>query len=136
MAGVSGRTGASSVSTSMNRSLVGAAVRSKAEWCDAVCRSQGLTGEFGPQAWTVAARTPAYCPDAVTLVPGADAAAVVARLDTTRPGASLKDSFADLDLTGAGFRVLFEAQWIHRPAARSAPAPGSTSGFSLGPATS
>jgi hypothetical protein len=36
------------------------------------------------------------------------------------PGASVKDSFADLDLTGAGFRVLFEAQWIHRPAGAAA----------------
>jgi hypothetical protein len=32
------------------------------------------------------------------------------------PGATVKDSFADLDLTDVGFRVLFEAQWIHQPA--------------------
>ncbi|MFD5494044.1 hypothetical protein ACFWH4_14240 [Streptomyces sp. NPDC127091] len=44
-------------------------------------------------------------------------------MDTTAPGASVKDSFADLDLTEAGFRVLFEAQWIHRPARAPAPAP-------------
>lgn len=62
----------------------------------------------------------AVLPDAVTLVPGADPAALVTRIDTTTPGASVKDSFADLDLGEAGFQVLFEAQWIHRPA--SAPA--------------
>src|SRR5690606_40255755 len=36
------------------------------------------------------------------------------------PGAPLKHSFADLDLTAPGFHILFEPQWIHRPA--SAPA--------------
>ncbi|MER6979634.1 hypothetical protein [Streptomyces carpinensis] len=78
--------------------------------------SHGLTGEFGRQAWTSPARPPLYYPDAVVLEPGADPAALVARIDTAAPGASVKDSFADLDLTGAGFEVLFEAQWIHRPA--------------------
>lgn len=83
-------------------------------------RSHGLVGEFGTQAWAAPARTPLYYPDAVTLVPGADPVALAARIDTAAPGASVKDSFADLDLTEGGFRVLFEAQWIHRPA--SAPA--------------
>lgn len=55
-----------------------------------------------------------YYPDAVTLAPGVDPAALVARIDTTAPGASVKDSFADVDLSGSGFQVLFEAHWIHR----------------------
>lgn len=79
-------------------------------------RSHGLAGEFGAQAWAAPSRTPLYYPDAVTLVPGADRTALAARIDTTAPGASVKDSFADLDLTAVGFQVLFEAQWIHRPA--------------------
>nr|WP_237501051.1 hypothetical protein [Streptomyces sp. SID8381] len=79
-------------------------------------RSHGVRGEFGRQAWTAPARTPPYYPDAVTLAPGADAAELLDRIDTETPGASVKDSFADLDLTRAGFRVLFDAQWIHRPA--------------------
>lgn len=86
-------------------------------------RSHGLAGEFGAQVWTAPARTPLYYPDAVTLVPGADSAALATRIDTTTPGASVKDSFADLDLVEAGFQVLFEAQWIYRPA--SAPATAS-----------
>ncbi|WP_327665994.1 MULTISPECIES: hypothetical protein [unclassified Streptomyces] len=87
-------------------------------------RSHGVAGEFGGEAWTAPARTPLYYPDAVTLVPSADPAAVTARIDTAAPGASVKDSFADLDLTDAGFQVLFEARWIHRPA--GAPALAST----------
>ncbi|MDH6115257.1 hypothetical protein P3T36_004176 [Kitasatospora sp. MAP12-15] len=106
--------------TTSKQFLVQAAARNNAEWCSAMSRSHGLAGEFGVQAWAAPARTPLYYPDAVTLLPGADAAALAARIDTAAPGASVKDSFADLDLTGAGFHVLFEAQWIHRPA--SAPA--------------
>ncbi|MFG2307358.1 hypothetical protein ACGFS9_01515 [Streptomyces sp. NPDC048566] len=94
---------------------VGAAARNNAEWCAAMCRAHGLRGVFGTLAWTAPARTPPFYPDAVTLGPGADADAVLAGVDTLTPGASVKDSFADLDLAPAGFRVLFEARWIHRP---------------------
>ncbi|HET6859540.1 MAG TPA: hypothetical protein VFH94_20935 [Streptomyces sp.] len=100
--------------------LAQTAARNNAEWCAAMSRSHDVASEFRASAWAAPTRTPLYYPDAVTLAPGADAAALAARIDTTTPGASVKDSFADLDLTEAGFRVLFEAQWIHRPA--SAPA--------------
>ncbi len=86
-------------------------------------RAHGVASAFGGEAWAAARRTPVYSPDAVTLEPGADPAALVARIDTVSPGASVKDSFADLDLTGAGFRVLFEAEWIHRPAGVPVTAP-------------
>jgi hypothetical protein len=40
--------------------------------------------------------------------------ALLARIDTSA-GCSIKDSFASLDMTAYGFRVLFDAQWIlHR----------------------
>ena len=93
---------------------VRAAARNNAEWCAAMSRSHGLAGEFGTQAWAAPAPTPLYYPDAVTLVPGVDPAALTAQIDPTAPGASVKGSFADLDLTQAGFQVLFGAQWIHR----------------------
>ncbi|MHB9848056.1 hypothetical protein ACSYGO_02300 [Streptomyces krungchingensis] len=102
--------------TTAKQLLVRAAARNNAEWCAVVSRSHGLTSEFGQCAWTAPARTPLYHPDAVTLLPDADQAALTGRIDTDAPGASVKDSFACLDLTGAGFHVLFEAQWIHRPA--------------------
>ncbi|AKG42585.1 hypothetical protein SXIM_12010 [Streptomyces xiamenensis] len=106
-------------------SLVLAAARNNAEWCAVMSAAHGVTGGgFGPQSWAAPTRTPPYYPDAVTLTPGADPAALVARIDTATPGASVKDSFADLELTGAGFRVLFEAAWIHRPAGAPATASG------------
>ncbi|MEU5808535.1 hypothetical protein [Streptomyces sp. NPDC047718] len=97
--------------------LLRAAARSNAAWCAAV--SAG--GAFGADAWTSARRTPPYYPDAVTLTRDVAVAALVAALDTDSPGCSVKDSFAVLDLAPQGFEVLFEAQWIHRPAATAAP---------------
>ncbi|GGP83675.1 hypothetical protein GCM10010278_72850 [Streptomyces melanogenes] len=93
---------------------VRAAARNNAEWCAALCRAHGITGTWGPRAWTSARRTPLLYPDAVTLDPGAGPREVVERIDAS-PGASVKDSFAALDLAADGFEVLFDAQWIHRP---------------------
>ncbi|GGS82631.1 hypothetical protein GCM10010222_25060 [Streptomyces tanashiensis] len=102
--------------------VLGDAVRNNVEWVQAMCRSHGLTGTFGPRAWTSAARTPLYYPDAVTLTADAEVADILAGIDRTTPGASVKDSFARLDLAAEGFRLLFEAQWIHRPVGLPAPA--------------
>ncbi|RVU27985.1 hypothetical protein EOT10_06890 [Streptomyces antnestii] len=108
--------------TTTEQHLVRAAARNNAEWCAAMCRSHGLAGEFGAHAWAAPSRTPLFHPDAVTLAPGVAAPAVTAAIDATA-GATVKDSFADLDLTEAGFHVLFEAHWIHRPAGPPAVTP-------------
>ncbi|WUL62433.1 hypothetical protein OHS16_10430 [Streptomyces sp. NBC_00344] len=91
-----------------------------------MCRTHGVRGEFTPMAWTSAERTPPFYPDAVTLSPGTSAADVLTGIDTAGPGASVKDSFADLDLSADGFNVLFDARWIHRPA--TLPTPPATGG--------
>ncbi|MFI9753971.1 hypothetical protein [Streptomyces collinus] len=109
--------------TTPQQALVRAAARNNAEWCAVMGRTHGVASAFGGEAWAASRRTPVYYADAVTLEPGADPQALVARIDTVVPGASVKDSFADLDLTGAGFRVLFEAEWIHRPAGVPVTAP-------------
>jgi hypothetical protein len=90
------------------------AARNNAEWCDALCRTHGIPGRFDPGAWVDPVRTPRYYPDAVTLDPGVDAASILERIDTTSPGCSVKDSFANLDLRPDGFEVVHEAEWIHR----------------------
>jgi hypothetical protein len=84
-----------------------------------VCRALGLQPRWAADAWAVTQRSPDGYPDAVTLVPGADARAVLSRVDHG-PGCSVKDSFADLDLAPVGFRVLFDATWIRRPATEDA----------------
>lgn len=101
--------------TASAESITRAAARNNAEWCAAVAGTHGAGGDFLRSAWVAASRTPPYYPDAVTLVPGADPAELLSRIDVSAPGASVKDSFADVDLGAAGFDVLFTAQWILRP---------------------
>ena len=98
----------------------GIAARNNAEWCDVVCRSHGAPTRFDKDAWTSPARTPPYYPDAVTLVPDLSVPDLLSRVDTSA-GCSIKDSFASLDLSVHGFRVLFDAQWIVDTGARRSP---------------
>src|SRR4051794_19682125 len=100
------------------RSLVGEAARNNAEWCDAFCRTHAIPGRFSPGFWSSGMRTPPLYPDAVTLVPDVDAQRLLSSIDLSA-GCSVKDSFADLDLSAAGFRPLFRAQWLLRPSDRA-----------------
>ncbi|MBB2923377.1 hypothetical protein [Cellulomonas cellasea] len=90
-----------------------AAARDNAAWCDLVCRAHGLDTAVDPGAWVSRRRSPPAYPDAVTLRDDVTWGALASRLDGS-PGCSVKDSYATLDLSGEGFRVLFEAEWIHR----------------------
>ncbi|MFJ6755629.1 hypothetical protein ACIQNK_11485 [Streptomyces sp. NPDC091273] len=102
------------------------AALNNAVWCDAVCAAHGLSPQYeGEHLWLSTSRTPPLYPDAVTLDAGVPAQSVLQWIDTDSPGCSVKDSFACLDLAGDGFEVLFEAQWMHRPA--GAPVPGAAS---------
>jgi hypothetical protein len=101
----------------------GIAARNNAEWCDVVCRSHGARTRFDDDAWTSPTRTPPYYPDAVTLVPDLSVPDLLSRIDAAA-GCSIKDSFASLDLTDDGFRVLFDAQWIVHTGAPPPPAGG------------
>ncbi|MFI8513805.1 hypothetical protein ACIGHB_22010 [Streptomyces sp. NPDC085460] len=104
----------------INDELLTAAVRNNAAWCAGMCRAHGLTTATGPRAWSSPRRTPLYYPDAVSLTADATAADVVTVIDLTAPGASVKDSYARLDLAPEGFRKLFDATWIGRPAGPAA----------------
>ena len=96
------------------------AARNNAAWCSIVCGAHGVHGVFDPEAWTCPTRTPDYYPDAVTLQRGVEIERLLARVDRTT-GCSIKDSFAELSLTPAGFEPLFDASWIWRPAVRQPP---------------
>ena len=89
------------------------AAANNAEWCDSVCRTHGIEAEVDAYAWASRTRTPPLYPDAVTLVPDLSVPELLGRIDPS-PGCSIKDSFASLDLTGYGFRELFDAQWVVR----------------------
>ncbi len=80
-----------------------------------MCRSHGFAGVFDLEAWTSQRRTPPYYPDAVTLQRAPNVDRVLSRVDATA-GCTIKDSYASVDLSAHGFRVLFDAEWIHRSA--------------------
>ncbi|MFI8290066.1 hypothetical protein EAO71_13280 [Streptomyces sp. ms191] len=113
--------------------MINDAVRNNAEWCEAMCRAHGRPGTFAPRVWTNALRTPTYYPDAVTLTADAGVRDVLDGIDRGAPGASVKDSFARLDLAAEGFLLLFEAEWIHRPAGLPAPAADGAAGLRWSP---
>ena len=95
------------------------AARNNAAWCDAVCCAHGAAGEFSDSYWLSRAAVPPFHPNLVTLAPASEPAlAAVRELEQTRPAAScaVKDSFAVLALEPLGFRLLFAAEWIARPA--------------------
>jgi len=100
--------------------IVYAAARNNAEWCDFFCRTYGIAGRFDAELWTSPARTPTFYPDAVTLVPGVAPEQFLSAIDTS-DGCSVKDSFANLDLTADGFRVLFRGEWLFREPREAAP---------------
>jgi hypothetical protein len=90
---------------------VEAAALNNAEWCHAFCRTHRIDGCFDEMAWTSAERTPPYYPDAVTLARGCSVESLLSRVDRSA-GCSIKDSFADLDLSADGFEVLLAAEWL------------------------
>jgi hypothetical protein len=92
-----------------------AAVIDNARWCHRVCLTHGITGRFDEDAWVSPGRTPPMYPDAVTLTEDVSTEALLARIDQSA-GCSIKDSFMALELTAAGFEVLFDAQWFWRAA--------------------
>jgi hypothetical protein len=78
-----------------------------------VCRSHGLPTSLGERLWIAPQGSPPLYPDAVTLVSGLAPADVLGEI-AVRPGRSVKDSFADVDLSAHGFAELFEARWLFR----------------------
>lgn len=97
------------------------AAYNNAVWCDTVCRSHSVKGEFHEAFWISQQQTPMYYPNLVTLspttplTPHQDAVAEFLTMKKDYP-ISVKDSFAVLDLTPFGFHELFQAEWIFRQA--------------------
>ena len=103
--------------------LASTAARNNAAWCDRVCRTHGIDTAADPDAWVARRRSPPMYPDAVTLSERPPVTDLLARIDRS-PGCTIKDSFASVDLSGEGFRPLFDAEWIHRPPVSPAATPG------------
>ena len=90
-----------------------------AEWCAAVWRSHGLPVETAHGLWFCPRSTPQYYPNVVTVDRGADPVEQARFIIELWRGApdldlSVKDSFACLELSGAGLKPLFDARWLWR----------------------
>lgn len=83
------------------------AATNNAKWCSV---HGGVKGRFTDTYWFASRRTAEFHPDAVTLHPFVDIDEMLGKIDNT-PGASIKDSFASLDLKPYGFRVLLTGHW-------------------------
>ncbi|GDX41102.1 hypothetical protein LBMAG21_13940 [Armatimonadota bacterium] len=99
------------------------ALQNNALWCDTVCQTHGIPGEFSPQLWRNQHRTPRYYPNVITLTDTTPASLLeeeIHRMELPL-GCGVKDSFHALDLTPYGFPFSFEAEWIVREPSCSNP---------------
>lgn len=103
------------------KQLLQLAVENNAAWCDTVCRSHNVPGEFHKTFWVNHHQTPPFYPNLVTLAPVTDlqprlnglSDLLIEKQDQV---ISIKDSFAMQDLKVYGFQQLFQTQWIAREA--------------------
>ena len=101
------------------------AVRNNAEWCDAVCRANGVPGEMFDDLWVNWHRTPTFYPNAVTLTENGSGTQIECIRELSKSGNTadigIKDSFCSLDLAPLGFVIWFNAEWIYRQSSLAAP---------------
>lgn len=98
-----------------------AALGSNLQWYETMCRVHLSPGERHPAYWIHRGAVPPYHSSFLTLQ---DARAAETQLAALREliaadpqrGFSIKDGFQCLDLAPLGFRELFRATWIFRPA--------------------
>lgn len=115
------------------------AIYNNALWCDTICCAHGKPGEFLKGMWLNRHETPPFYPNAITLTKhrgtGIQMSYLRKLIEGGIPGEwGIKDSYAALDLTALGFRILFEAEWIWRGATLPGP-DGEISGVQWGKVT-
>ena len=90
-----------------------AAVDASVRWYDDVFAVHGIPAVVEDGVWSARGRPPRWHSAAKTIDPSASEP--VLRAVEPFEHCSVADSFGALDLSGAGFSVLFEASWVHRP---------------------
>jgi hypothetical protein len=88
------------------------AVENNASWCDLVCRTHGIATSWREGFWVSRQPSPQFYPEGISLQENLVADQLIDELPVGI--CSVKDSFADLDLAGHGFELMFEARWIYR----------------------
>lgn len=84
-------------------------------WCEIVCETHGITATSSKHIWRTTSKAPAFYPDIITsdsCVTIDEVVDIIGNNDIS----SIKDSFANLDMSQFGFGMLFKAEWIyHEP---------------------
>jgi len=91
---------------------VDTAVLNNIVWCGIVCETHGIAGISKKHVWATTSKSPTFYPDVITSSRHV-AVGDVADIMGEREVFSIKDSFANLDMSPFGFGMLFEAEWIH-----------------------
>ena len=86
------------------------AVSNNAVWCDAIAAAHDIAATWSKSVWCCDDPMPPLYPNIVTLHRGAEINKQIRAIDNRLPkGWGIKDSFKELDLSGHGFHVAFEA---------------------------
>lgn len=96
------------------RPALRAAVDASLSWYDALCALHRVPCGVEDDVWRAYTPPPPLHSTVKTVEPTARAERALAAV--TDDG-SIADSFGAFDLSAEGYRLLFEAQWIHHPAA-------------------
>jgi hypothetical protein len=87
------------------------AAASNAHWCDAILAAHGIATQTTDAIWFAKALALPFYPAIITLTPDAGPAVSRAIAERGHLGA-VKDSFADLDLTTEGYKVVIDGVWL------------------------
>jgi hypothetical protein len=93
------------------------AVDASLAWYDALCGLHGVPCGIRDDVWAAYAPPPPLHSAAKSVEPTVRPDRVLAAVEGLEQG-GIADSFGSFDLTAEGFELLFEAQWIHRPASQ------------------
>ena len=98
--------------------LLLAAIEDNISWCRTICASHHSEERNSESAWANLAPSPPYYPNIITRRPNAQADVVQLVQEVRQNGNSgswsIKDSFADLDLSSLGFSAMIEGRWFGR----------------------
>ncbi|GGE50922.1 hypothetical protein GCM10011391_32150 [Pullulanibacillus camelliae] len=91
------------------------AVLNNISWCSFVCDTHEIKQTATENLWGTLSKAPAFYPDLITKNSHVTENDVWGFINNRKVG-SIKDSFATLNLSAMGFKVLLEAEWIyHEP---------------------
>jgi len=100
----------------LHESRLRAAIDNNVAWCGAMARAHGVATNTDRDAWWAEGTMPDYYPNAISLTRGVEPAVVSERareIDAlSRFDWGVKDSFAEIDLSDAGFHRLFDGTWL------------------------